>query len=201
MDLTESFRSRARSGFSLIELLVVIVIIAVLSAAGGGAYMHFIEQARRSNASDTCAQIATAWTNYHRELGFWPDPVGKSGVQEMDTEMCEILGKAGLLDVLYVDDSETNSGLTRNRQNDPELAVGLLSPVGLELFERGVRGARVEEHLYQFVLDANEDGVVDSSDGLPGEFGGVKVRGDAAVWCWPEDEDARRDGEVYGCNW
>lgn len=200
MKLPESVRSRARAGFTLIELLVVIVIIAVLAATGGGAYMHFIEQARQSNASDTCAQIAAAWTHYHQQLGFWPQTLG-SGVQKMDTEMCEILGKAGLLDVLYIDDNEANTGLTRNRDNEPELAVGLLSPIGLDLFEKGVRGSRVEDHLYHFVLDSNEDGMVDGSDGLPGSLGNVKVRGDAAVWCWPESEDARNDGEVFGCNW
>lgn len=193
-----------RSGFTLIELLVVIVILGILSTASIGAYSHFFEQARKKNATEVCDQIKTAWTNYHRDLGFWPDAVGKSGVQEMDTEMCEILGKAKLLDVLYIDDNSANaaSGLKRNREKDSELKYGMLDPIGQKLFDRGVTGSRVTDHLYQFVIDQNEDGIVDGSDGMPAELTrGRTIRADVAVWCWPEDEEARKDGETYAQSW
>lgn len=191
-----------RSGFTLIELLVVIVILGILSTASIGAYSHFFEQARKKNASEVCHQIKTAWTNYHRDLGFWPDAVGKNGVQEMDTEMCEILGKAKLLDVLYIDDSDSASGLKRNREKESELKYGMLDPIGQKLFDRGVTGNRVTDHLYQFVIDLNEDGVVDASDGMPAELvRGRTIRADVAVWCWPEDEEARKDGETYARSW
>lgn len=192
-----------RSGFTLIELLVVIVILGILSTASIGAYSHFFEQARKKNATEVCVQIKTAWTNYHRDLGFWPDAVAKTGVRQMDTEMCEILGKAKLLDVLYIDDdSDGASGLKRNRENDAELKYGMLDPTGQKLFDRGVTGSRVTDHLYQFVLDVNEDGVVDASDGMPADLTrGRTIRGDVAVWCWPEDEDARADGETYAQSW
>ena len=152
---------KARRGFTLIELLAVIVILGVLVAACAGAYAHFIEQARRKNAADVCDQIAAAWTTYHRDLGFWPDEVARSGVQEMDSEMCTILGKAGVLDVIYIDSSNSNDaadGLRRNRENVAELKYGLLDPIGQRLFDAGRRGSEVEEHLYQFVLDDDEDG-------------------------------------------
>lgn len=193
----------SKTGFTLIELLVVIVILGILSAASIGAYTHFFEQARKKNAAEVCNQIKTAWTNYHRDLGFWPDDIGRSGVQEMDTEMCEILGKAKLLDVLYIDDDDDgSSGLKRNRNNDSELKYGMLDPIGQKLFDRGVTGNRVTDHLYQFVLDINEDGVVDASDGMPAELlRGRTIRADAAVWCWPEDESARQDGDTYAQSW
>lgn len=193
-----------RSGFTLIELLVVIVILGILSAASIGAYSHFFEQARKKNAAEICDQIKTAWTNYHRDLGFWPDKVAKTGVQEMDVEKCEILGKAQLLDVLYIDDDNNNSaaGLQRNKDKEAELKYGMLDPIGQKLFDRGASGSRVTEHLYQFVLDLNEDGVIDSSDGMPANVRqGRTIRADAAVWCWPEDEDARNEGETYAKSW
>ena len=194
------FRGAGRRGFTLIELLVVIVILGVLIAACAGAYAHFIEQARRKNAADVCAQIAAAWTTYHRDLGFWPEEVGRSSVQEMDTEMCTILGKAGVLDVLYIDSSNSSDaadGLRRNRENVAELRYGLLDPIGQRLFDAGQRGSAVEEHLYQFVLDDDEDGIIN----LPSEVGGGTVRADAAVWCWPESDEARSAGETYAQSW
>lgn len=194
----------SKSGFTLIELLVVIVILGILSAASIGAYSHFFEQARKKNATEICDQIKTAWTNYHRDLGFWPDKVAKSGVQAMDTEMCEILGKAKLLDVLYIDDDSEKaaSGLKRNKENEAELKYGMLDPIGQKLFDRGVSGTRVTDHLFQFVLDLNEDGVVDASDGMPANLlQGRTIRADVAVWCWPESDDARNDGETYAQSW
>lgn len=194
----------SKAGFTLIELLVVIVILGILSAASIGAYSHFFEQARKKNASEVCSQIKVAWTNYHRDLGFWPDKVAQSGVQEMDVEMCEILGKAKYLDVLYLDDDSQNaaSGLKRNKDNEAELKYGMLDPIGQKLFDRGATGSRVTDHLYQFVIDQNEDGVVDGSDGMPANLlNGRTIRADVAVWCWPEDEDARSDGETYAQSW
>lgn len=194
----------SRTGFTLIELLVVIVILGILSAASIGAYSHFFEQARKKNAAEVCDQIKTAWTTYHRDLGFWPDQVAKNGVQEMDVEMCEILGKAKLLDVLYIDDDSTNAaaGLARNKNKEAELKYGMLDPIGEKLFKRGATGNRVTDHLYQFVLDVNEDGIIDASDGMPANvMQGRTIRADAAVWCWPEDEEARSDGDTYAQSW
>lgn len=203
MPTLPALSSPARRGFTLIEMLVVIVVIGLLGTLGFGGYSHFIEQARKRNAADLCAQIATAWTNYHRDLGFWPDSYGiaSSGVKQMDTDMCLVLGKAKLLDVLYIDDNAA-TGLKRNKENDPELKYGMLDPIGERLFKRNPKSAKIKDHLYQFVLDVNEDGIIDSSDGLPAKIAqGKKIRGDAAVWCWPEDEDAKSDGETYAQSW
>lgn len=199
--------NRAKQGFTLIELLVVITIIGILGGASFGGYMHFIEQARKKNAADVCMQIKTAWSNYHRDIGFWPDAynIASSGVKQMDTDMCLVLGKAKYLDVLYIDEDASNQaqrGLKSNKENEAELKYGLLDPIGKKRFDNGRNGAQVTDHLYQFVLDVNEDGVLDSSDGMPAELTkGRTIRGDVAVWCWPEDDELRREGETYAQSW
>ncbi len=195
-----AFRDTARAGFTLIELLGVIVIIAILASSLLMGYGHFMERARQKNAADVCAQIAAAWTRYHDDLGFWPDAIRSSSVQAMDTKMCEILGEAKLLDVLYLDTSsgaDNASGLERNKKDEPELAFGLLDPVGLRFFDEGRSDSDIRDHLYQFVLDEDGDGVIS----LPSEVGGGEIRAAAAVWCWSEDEDDRRDGIVYAKSW
>lgn len=199
-----TFLARAKRGFTLIELLVVIAIIGILGGASFGGYQHFIEQARKKNATDVCAQVKAAWTNFHREIGFWPEEYGiaNGGVKAMDTDMCLVLGKAKLLDVLYLDDDAEQKGLKRNKDNEAELKFGLLSPIGKKRFDNGRNGAQVSDHLYQFVLDVNEDGVIDGSDGMPAALiRGRTIRGDAAVWCWPEDDDLRKEGETYAQSW
>ena len=201
MKMVKNLKKR---GFTLIELLVVIAIIGILGGVSFGGYQHFIEQARKKNATDVCAQIKTAWTNFHREIGFWPEEYGiaNNGVKQMDTDMCLVLGKAKLLDVLYIDDDAENNGLKKNKDNDAELKYGLLSPIGKKRFDTGRTGSQVTDHLYQFVLDVNEDGVIDGSDGMPAALTrGRTIRGDAAVWCWPEDESLRNEGETYAQSW
>ena len=119
----------------------------------------------------------------------------------MDTDMCEILGKAKLLDVNYIDSNnsgDTASGLRRNKDDDPQLKFGLLDPFGLELFDAGDRGSDVKDHLYQFVLDTDGDGRIS----LPNEVGGGEINATAAVWCWPEDIDAgKQDGVPFATSW
>ncbi|HIV08490.1 MAG TPA: prepilin-type N-terminal cleavage/methylation domain-containing protein [Candidatus Spyradenecus faecavium] len=193
--------TQAKRGFTLIELLVVIVIVGILTSAAMMAYGGFIERAHQKNAAEMCAQIATAWTRYYADMGFWPNALSSSSVQEMDTEMCTILGKAKLLDVNYIDSSNTGdaaSGLRRNKDDDPQLKFGLLDTFGLRMFEDGFSESEIKKHLYQFVLDADGDGRIT----LPGEVGGGEINATAAVWCWPEDvEVGKQDGEPFAKSW
>ena len=198
-----------RRGFTMIELLVVIVIIGILGATAVGAYGSFIEKAHKKNAADICEQIKVAWSNYHRDLGFWPDEfnIDSTGVKRMDPDMCLVLGKAQLLDVIYLDKEDKSAAqkaLKKSKDKEPELKYGMLSPEGLKLFKRSkgkMNDSTARDLLYHFVLDVNEDGVVDKSDGLPAELGIKKVRGDVAVWCWPQDRDARNAGETFAQSW
>lgn len=195
---------RVRQGFTMIELLVVIVIIGVLSGLTIGLTSHFIESARKKNAADVCSQIATAWEKYHLDNTFWPDAYGLNspGIKKMDTDMCLVLGSGGFLDVAYIDENAT-SGQKRNKDKDSQLKLGMLSPIGEKHFKKGSgSSSKMDRYLYHFVLDVNEDGMIDASDGMPEKVsGGKNIRGTAAVWCWPEDETAEKNGEVYAKNW
>ncbi len=195
-----------RSGFTMVELLVVIVVIGILSSITLVGVSSYIEAGKKKNAKDVCAQVAAAWTQYcDNHHGIWfAEGLDNSGVKEMDTDMCSVLGSESLLDVLYIDeDGNEPAGYQRNKERDSELHIGLLSPLGLEMFESGTRGSALKDYLYQFVLDVDGNGIIDGSDGLPASLnpGNGGIRAKAAVWCWPKDEAARADGETFAQSW
>ncbi len=185
-----------KSGFTLVELLVVIAIIGTLSAAFYGVYTQFIDEAKDSQTSEVCHQIKTAWSRYHTEAEGWPDEMQGSRVYRMDPDTCEIIGKTGFFDVLYNDNGRYNS---QQVAKEPELAVGLLSTIGLRKFALTPK-ADLTDYLYHFCIDINEDGMIDSKDGLPSVFSNLTIRGDVAVWCWPE-EGENNDGFTSGQSW
>lgn len=190
-----------KHGFTLVEILVVIAIIGILVAASYGTYGHFIEQARQQQCVALCQQVENAWTTYHREAQEWHPDMTTASVYKMDTDNCEILGETGFFDVLYENpDGGKQRYTAEQKENVPELAVGLLSPLGLQKFktERGV--SALEDYLIHFCLDVNEDGIVNQEDGLPSAFSSVIIRAEAAVWCWPEGGE-NDQGEVYGKSW
>lgn len=179
-----------RKGFTLIELLVVIAIIGLLGTVTFTGARSWIRSGKAHNAREVCDQIKTAFTKLHDDLGFWPDDINSSGTQEMDPDVCAILGSMKLLDVQYIDSqnsSNTASGLKSNKDNSSQLKVGLLSPLGEDRFKAGRSNSNLKDYLYQFVIDRDENGIVDSSDGLPSGLGVSKVSGSAAVWCWDDD--------------
>ncbi len=195
-----------RAGFTMIELLVVIVVIGLLASVTLVGVSSYIESGKKKNAQDVCVQVATAWTTYYNNHhGVWlADGLDNGGVKQMDTDMCAVLGSEALLDVLYLEeDGSEPEGLKKNKENEAELKVGLLSPIGQEMFDSGARGSNLKDYLYQFVLDVDGNGIIDGSDGLPGALnpGNGGIRASAAVWCWPKDAAARNDGEVFAKSW
>ncbi len=195
---------KMKRGFTLIELLVVIVIIGVLASTALVGIPSYIESGKKKNARDVCAQIRVAWTSYLMDHTFWVGELAQGGVKEMDPDMCAILGEGGYLDVLYIDeDGNTPVGLKRNKNNESELDVGLLDPLGKEMYAKGRRGSDVKDRLYQFVLDVNGDGIINGSDGLPANLSVPKggIRATAAVWSWADRKSAKNNGETFAQSW
>lgn len=197
-------KKRLKAGFTLVELLVVIAIIAILAGIGFSLFSAK-DVAEGRNASDICKQIADAWTIAAVDIDAGDESIIPSGVQKIDTDMCEILAEFGKYSVAVLkDDNDENArGLRKNRENDPELKYGLLSPVGLKLFKSGANESTIKEHLYQFVYDTTGDGQIDAADGMPKQLlpGGQPIAGKAAVWCWPEDDEDRKNYKVLGKSW
>lgn len=200
-------KQKLKAGFTLIELLVVISIISILATMG---FMMFgaIDDAEAGVASDQCKQIANAFVIASKTLDAIPsdqNPI-PDGVSDIDPDICAILATEGDFSVAYLDteDSENNArGLEKNKNSDAELKYGLLSPIGLKLFEQGASESKIKDHLIQFVYDKNQDGQIDTADGMPKQLlpDGEPIAGRAAVWCWAEDDDAQSEYRVLGKSW
>lgn len=200
-------KQKIKAGFTLIELLVVIAIIAGLATLGFTMF-GAIDDADAGVANDRCKQIADAFVLASKKLDTLPsdqNPI-PDGVNDIDPDICAILAKDGGFSVAYLSDTDSDEnarGLEKNKNADAELKYGLLSPIGLKLFEAGASESKIKEHLIQFVYDKNGDGQIDTADGMPKQLlpDGEPIAGRAAVWCWAEDDDARSNYEVLGKSW
>lgn len=180
-------------GFTLIEMIVVVAIIALITAALAGAYGKVIQKSSKKNASETCVQLAQAWSVFHQRLRYWPTEVqSKKGRFEMDYDFCELIGKNGFFDVSY-----RGSKTQKQIENDPVLEIGMLSPIGLKLYDEDSK-SEAKKHLYQVCVDINEDGIIDSADGAPS---GVKVRGEAIVWCYDTIIEKDKPDHFFARSW
>ena len=73
------FRSKGRSGFTLVEMLVVIGIIAILASVLFSVGSSAIRAAQRAKASQIANSIQTAALNYYTEYNTYPVPTGTAG--------------------------------------------------------------------------------------------------------------------------
>lgn len=63
---------RAKSGFTLIELMIAITILAILSVVVVPNFMKYLESARKSSAQTTLRSLKQAVTMYYAQVGQYP---------------------------------------------------------------------------------------------------------------------------------
>jgi len=85
-----SHLSKCSKGFTLIELIVVIAILAVLAAVSAPAILSHLEDAKRSSALKTCADIVQAVSSFSQDNGgampYLPNKVKADGKDQIHLE-------------------------------------------------------------------------------------------------------------------
>lgn len=179
-------KTRGRTGFTLVEMLVVIGIIVILIGASIGGYSKMTKSAERSKAQELVSNAATALTVYFQQEGVWPKRIISVGAKDgrLDERVAYILAKKGLFS-LSTGDSKL-IGADR---------FGIVTPWAMQTIKREgnsastgskVRGTNstVEDHILHFAVDLDGDGIVEGAN-----VGGtsIDVRATAIVWCCNKD--------------
>ena len=71
-------------GFTLVELMVVIVIVAVMAAVAVPLYTNYVKDARRSEAANGLASVATAQQTYYQRNGAYSAALASLNVDLTD---------------------------------------------------------------------------------------------------------------------
>lgn len=197
--------NKRRCGFTLVEMLVVIGILGILSAALLSSFSHVRGAARKAEAQQQVAQVATAFTLLLQKDRVWPQAWIDDGKREMDEEVCWHFQDSKLLDVTtYKYEGNSVKPMTDININQQSLdRFGMLDPWGRRALKKKAdasksdsvpTGGSFADHRIQFRLDENYDGWVDASEGLPGKSD--KVR--ASVVVWSRGPDGKDDLDRFG---
>ena len=67
-------RTRSKSGFTLIELMIVVAIVGVLAALAIPSYTSYMKRSRMSEVLIVFDALAQGASEYHAALGYFPSP-------------------------------------------------------------------------------------------------------------------------------
>lgn len=186
---------QAKSGFTLIEMLVVIGIISILMGALFYGFGGATKSAQRQKITEVVQNAHTALEQllFHKQR--WPTDLDNTLVKHggkdgsgfgMVEDVAKVLAKYGVLNVAYKGDKNKISSIQLIGQDrcgivDP-LAAGVLKrKAGAEGAGKNLpvsSGGTVQDHIIYYALDDDHDGIVQAT--VCGE--NIRVRAKAITW-------------------
>jgi len=67
-----NYARSARSGFSLIEIMIAVAIMAILAAVAVPAFLNYLEQSKESSTKSNLAVIKGGIQSYYLQIGKYP---------------------------------------------------------------------------------------------------------------------------------
>ena len=193
--IDHSVISKARYGFTLVEMLVVIGIIAVLISASLGGYTAMTKAAEKARAQELVLNVATALTALFQQEGAWPRALASKGATdgELDKDAALPLAADESKNKLgYFSLQVKGSGKSRTLFGNDRF--GILTPWATTFVKRRGASAQlsdivsgsgtVRDHILHYALDLDGDGIIRGAS-----VGGkaIDIRATAAVWCGGKD--------------
>ena len=192
---------KARSAFTLIEMLVVIGILAILVGIGMNTFSGSTRKAQQARAQAVVSDVAVALEAILQREGSFPRRIlqaGESGTP-MDEKVAYELAKRKVLSLTYDDSSKKTIGID---------CCGVVTPWAQDVIKHNrsansstavPSGGTIQDHVVRFAVDVDGDGYIE----LSGEGGGVKIRAPAVAWCCGADGKvySYKDGVRRGCSY
>jgi len=168
-----------RKGFTLLEMMVVIGIIAILLASFMVVSSRVKDSAAKTKLNEQVHDVQVALVELHRKVGGWPEKIltEASGGHRMTKDVARIFAKNSLLGISHRKGNYDPEGIHR---------CGIVTPWAEDVLNRSKQagdstrvpaGGTVTDHMLYFAVDADDNGVVEQSEGAP-----VDVRAQAVVW-------------------
>lgn len=185
---------KAKTGFTLIEMLVVIGIIAVLMGALLAGFGHVTRSAQNARATETVHNVAGALEKMLLEKGRWPTDCSRALLKYggKDGEGMGCVEDVARVFAKYKALSVSTRGSIDGDASAIQLVgtdrCGIVDPWAVAVLKRRASGGkdlqvptggRVQDHIIYFAVDDDHDGIVEAT--VCGEA--VRVRAKAIAWC------------------